>query len=91
MPHTHHGYSLVSGGSNPQPLALQVSALTAEPTGAGFDLIVLVILIIHVFFSQAFAAVEAMSDRICIHSKGDLQVNLSAEDLLACCDMCSFG
>ncbi|CAN8008860.1 unnamed protein product [Ixodes pacificus] len=39
----------------------------------------------------AFSAVSAMSDRICIHSKGKIQVNISAEDLLTCCDMCSFG
>ncbi|XP_040077831.1 cathepsin B-like [Ixodes scapularis] len=39
----------------------------------------------------AFSAVSAMSDRICIHSQGKIQVNISAEDLLTCCDMCSFG
>ncbi|KAK9880799.1 hypothetical protein WA026_013127 [Henosepilachna vigintioctopunctata] len=33
----------------------------------------------------AFAAVEAMSDRICIHSNATLQVSLSANDLLTCC------
>lgn len=39
----------------------------------------------------AVAAVEAMSDRICIMSKGKLQVTLSAEDLLSCCKSCGFG
>ncbi|XP_015792204.1 cathepsin B isoform X3 [Tetranychus urticae] len=36
----------------------------------------------------AFGAVEAMSDRICIASGGNLQVELSAEDLLSCCSYC---
>lgn len=39
----------------------------------------------------AFGAVEAMSDRICIQSKGKQQVELSAEDLLSCCDSCGMG
>nr|AAR12009.1 cathepsin B-like proteinase [Triatoma infestans] len=39
----------------------------------------------------AFGAVEAMSDRICIHSNGKLQVHLSAENLVSCCDSCGFG
>ncbi|VDK70990.1 unnamed protein product [Litomosoides sigmodontis] len=39
----------------------------------------------------AVAAVEAMSDRICIMSKGKVQVTLSAEDLLSCCRTCGFG
>ncbi|VDN04561.1 unnamed protein product [Thelazia callipaeda] len=39
----------------------------------------------------AFGAVEAMSDRICIASKGKLQVTLSADDLLSCCRSCGFG
>nr|AAT48985.1 cathepsin B-like proteinase [Triatoma vitticeps] len=39
----------------------------------------------------AFGAVEAMSDRICIHSNGKLQVHLSAENLLSCCDSCGYG
>ncbi|KAE9551517.1 hypothetical protein FO519_005264 [Halicephalobus sp. NKZ332] len=39
----------------------------------------------------AFGAVEAMSDRICIASKGKFQVTLSADDLLSCCHMCGFG
>ncbi|XP_072906430.1 cathepsin B-like [Hemitrygon akajei] len=33
----------------------------------------------------AFGAVEAMSDRICIHSMGQVNAELSAEDLLTCC------
>jgi cathepsin B len=39
----------------------------------------------------AFGAVEAMSDRICIASKGKIQVSLSADDLLSCCKSCGFG
>uniref|UniRef100_A0A0N4UYS5 Pept_C1 domain-containing protein n=1 Tax=Enterobius vermicularis TaxID=51028 RepID=A0A0N4UYS5_ENTVE len=39
----------------------------------------------------AFGAVEAMSDRICIASKGRIQVSLSAADLLSCCKSCGFG
>ncbi|CAN8001239.1 unnamed protein product [Ixodes hexagonus] len=39
----------------------------------------------------AFGATEAMSDRICIHSKGKVQVNVSAEDLLDCCHSCGEG
>jgi len=39
----------------------------------------------------AFGAVEAMSDRMCIHSKGAKSVHLSAEDMLACCDSCGDG
>ncbi|CAD5212124.1 unnamed protein product [Bursaphelenchus xylophilus] len=39
----------------------------------------------------AFGAVEAISDRICIHSKGARQVNVSAEDLLSCCGTCGYG
>jgi len=39
----------------------------------------------------AFGAVEAMSDRICIASGGNIQVSLSADDLLSCCSSCGFG
>lgn len=39
----------------------------------------------------AFAAVEALQDRICIKTKQDYQVRLSAEDLLECCDKCGNG
>uniref|UniRef100_A0A8C9PU20 Cathepsin B n=1 Tax=Spermophilus dauricus TaxID=99837 RepID=A0A8C9PU20_SPEDA len=33
----------------------------------------------------AFGAVEAMSDRICIHTNGHVNVEVSAEDMLTCC------
>ncbi|XP_060519631.1 cathepsin B-like [Cylas formicarius] len=39
----------------------------------------------------AFAAVEAMSDRICIHSGQTKQVRISSQDLLTCCNYCGFG
>lgn len=39
----------------------------------------------------AFGAVEAISDRLCIHSNGKLSVEISAEDLLSCCDSCGMG
>jgi len=39
----------------------------------------------------AFGAVEAISDRICIASRGKLSVHVSAEDLLTCCDSCGDG
>ncbi|XP_064459374.1 uncharacterized protein LOC135369786 [Ornithodoros turicata] len=39
----------------------------------------------------AFGAAEAISDRICIHSHGKIQVNISAEDLMDCCQMCGPG
>lgn len=39
----------------------------------------------------AVAATEAMSDRICIHSKGKVQVNISAEDIISCCSACGDG
>jgi len=39
----------------------------------------------------AFGAVEAMSDRICIHSKQTLQTRISASDMVACCYLCGFG
>ncbi|XP_077302123.1 cathepsin B [Arctopsyche grandis] len=39
----------------------------------------------------AFGAVEAMSDRLCIHSKGESHFRFSAEDLLSCCSSCGFG
>jgi len=38
----------------------------------------------------AFGAVEAMSDRICIKN-GGTSVEISAEDLLTCCDGCGDG
>jgi cathepsin B len=39
----------------------------------------------------AFGAVEAMTDRICIASKGAQNFHISADDLTACCDACGFG
>ncbi|XP_044754469.1 cathepsin B [Coccinella septempunctata] len=39
----------------------------------------------------AFGAVEAMSDRTCIHSKGKVHVHLSADDLVSCCYTCGLG
>ncbi|XP_063920012.1 cathepsin B-like [Zophobas morio] len=39
----------------------------------------------------AFGAVEAMSDRICIHSNATVKVSISAEDLLDCCGLCGMG
>ncbi|XP_059468503.1 cathepsin B [Neocloeon triangulifer] len=39
----------------------------------------------------AFGAVEAISDRVCIHSNGTLNVHISSEDLLSCCHLCGFG
>ncbi|KAL1485927.1 hypothetical protein MTO96_031648 [Rhipicephalus appendiculatus] len=39
----------------------------------------------------AFGAVEAISDRICIHTKGSVQVNISAQDLMTCCIECGEG
>ncbi|TPP60838.1 cathepsin B [Fasciola gigantica] len=39
----------------------------------------------------AFGAVEAMSDRVCIHSNGRMKPHLSARDLLSCCEFCGLG
>uniref|UniRef100_A0A1A8SJW6 Cathepsin B n=1 Tax=Nothobranchius rachovii TaxID=451742 RepID=A0A1A8SJW6_9TELE len=39
----------------------------------------------------AFGAAEAISDRVCIHSNGKVSVEVSAEDLLSCCDSCGMG
>ncbi|XP_067941372.1 cathepsin B-like [Watersipora subatra] len=39
----------------------------------------------------AFGAVEAISDRICIHSNGMNQPSISAENLLTCCWTCGMG
>jgi len=39
----------------------------------------------------AFAAVEAMTDRHCIFSKGASQPHISAEDLNSCCSSCGDG
>lgn len=39
----------------------------------------------------AHSAVESMSDRICIHSKGEKQTRVSALDVLSCCRSCGNG
>jgi cathepsin B len=39
----------------------------------------------------AFGAVEAMTDRHCIASKGAKKPHLSAEDMNSCCGSCGFG
>lgn len=39
----------------------------------------------------AFGAVEAMTDRTCIHSNAKVKPHISAEDLLSCCDSCGMG
>jgi len=39
----------------------------------------------------AVAAVEVMSDRSCIASKGELKIRYSSEDLLSCCHSCGMG
>lgn len=39
----------------------------------------------------AFGAVEAMSDRICIHSGGNVNARLSSQNLVSCCHTCGFG
>uniref|UniRef100_A0A0A1WUP5 Cathepsin B n=1 Tax=Zeugodacus cucurbitae TaxID=28588 RepID=A0A0A1WUP5_ZEUCU len=39
----------------------------------------------------AFGAVEAMSDRFCIHSNGTQNFHFSADDLVSCCHTCGFG
>lgn len=40
----------------------------------------------------AFGAVEAISDRVCVHSNGKVNVEVSAEDLLSCCGSeCGMG
>ena len=43
------------------------------------------------FIYKAFGATEAMTDRICIASKGEKKPHLSAEDLATCCSSCGFG
>jgi len=39
----------------------------------------------------AFGAAEAATDRICIQSNGSLILELSSEDILACCGTCGSG
>ena len=41
--------------------------------------------------SWAFGVVEAISDRICIHSGQKLQTRVSSEDLITCCTRCGKG
>lgn len=40
---------------------------------------------------KAFGAVEAMSDRTCIHSNATVHVRYSSEHLVSCCHTCGFG
>lgn len=42
-------------------------------------------------FPQAFGAAEAISDRLCIASGQKISLEISAEDLLSCCDECGMG
>jgi len=39
----------------------------------------------------AFGGASAMSDRLCISTNGAVQVPLSTEDLVSCCDSCGMG
>jgi cathepsin B len=39
----------------------------------------------------AFGAAEAITDRICIASKGATTTHISAEDINSCCDSCGMG
>lgn len=39
----------------------------------------------------AFGAVSAFSDRVCIQSNGAMDLDISAEDVLACCRTCGMG
>jgi cathepsin B len=39
----------------------------------------------------AISAVEAMSDRVCIHSNATKNAHLSTEDMVSCCHICGFG
>ena len=39
----------------------------------------------------AFSSAEVMSDRLCIHSNGELQTRVSAAHLITCCPYCGFG
>nr|XP_022913411.1 cathepsin B [Onthophagus taurus] len=39
----------------------------------------------------AFGAVEAMSDRVCIHSNATVHFRFSADDLVSCCYTCGMG
>merc|ERR1719411_83865 len=39
----------------------------------------------------AFGGSEAFTDRACIQSNGAMQIDLSAEDILSCCNTCGMG
>lgn len=39
----------------------------------------------------AISAVEAMSDRICVASQGNVNKHLSTEDMVSCCHLCGMG
>lgn len=39
----------------------------------------------------AFGAVEAMTDRVCVHSNSKRHFHYSADDLLSCCTKCGLG
>jgi len=39
----------------------------------------------------AFGAASAMSDRLCIHSKGAMKQLISPQEILSCCTYCGFG
>ena len=39
----------------------------------------------------AFGAVEAMSDRVCVHSNATKHFRFSSDDLLSCCRYCGLG
>ncbi|KAJ3662918.1 hypothetical protein Zmor_007233 [Zophobas morio] len=39
----------------------------------------------------AFAAVGTINDRICIYSNATIKTNISAEDLISCCNDCNYG
>ena len=43
------------------------------------------------YLIQAFGAVEAMTDRICIASQSKVNAHISSEDLLSCCTSCGYG
>ena len=40
---------------------------------------------------KAFGSVEAMTDRVCIASKGQKKIHLSAEDVTSCCSLGDMG
>jgi len=53
--------------------------------------VVTVVMLSFCVIRQAFGAVEAMSDRVCIASKAFVHAHISAEDLLSCCVSCGDG